>query len=317
MTVTTRAVAVGIVAALVQALMLVAFAWPAANLKPRDLPVAVAGPQAAAVAGKLSAHDPGAFEIHTLADESAAVAAIGDREVYGAIVTGGEPRVLVASAASPVVAQQLTAIAQQLSGSAVAPVRDVVAADPHDPRGAAFGAMVLPLVMAGIAAGALLCLLVSAVGARALGLVTFGIAAGLLSMAVVQGWLRLLPGNYLVLAGVAGLVSVSVAGTIVALHALIGPPGIGLGALTMLLIGNPFSGATSAPELLPRPWGTIGQSLPLGAAASLLRSVAYFDGRAAAGPLAVLLIWTAAALVLLGAGALRTRRAPVAEPVPA
>ncbi|MBL1074587.1 hypothetical protein JK358_09275 [Nocardia sp. 2] len=301
--------------------MLIAFAWPAANVGPRDLPVAVAGPQAATVAQKLTAQDGEAFEIRTVTDESEARALIGDREVYGAIVTGGgAPQVLVASAASPMVAQQLSAIAQQMSGTAAASVQDVVAADPDDPRGAGFGAMVLPLVMSGIAAGVLLTLLIPSIAARGIGLVTFAVAGGLLSMAIVQGWLSLLPGSYPTLAAIAALVSFAVAGTIVGLASVLGRAGIGLGALTMLLIGNPFSAATSAPELLPQPWGAIGQLLPPGAAASLLRSVAFFDGAGAAMPLTVLLVWAGAAVVLLGVAALRTGRpetAPASELVPA
>ncbi|MFI9505243.1 hypothetical protein [Nocardia sp. NPDC052566] len=317
MNTTQRALAVGIGAALLQALMLIAFAWPAANIEPRDLPIAVTGPQAAMVADKLAQHSPGAFEITNPADESAARAAIEDRKVYGAIVTGdGAPRVLTASAASPAVAQQLTAIAQQLSGAPAARVEDVVAADSDDPRGSAFGAMVLPLVMSGIAAGVLLSLLIPASGAKLVGLAGFGITGGLLSMAIIQGWMSVVPGNYLVLAAVAGLVSVSVSGTVAGLSSAIGKAGIGIAALTMLLIGNPFSAATSAPELLPQPWGAIGQYLPPGAAASLLRSVAFFDNAAATKPLVILLIWVAAALALLAVGALRNRPTPPA-PAPA
>lgn len=320
MNTTQRALALGAAAALIQALMLIAFAWPAVNIAPRDLPLVVAGPQAAAVAGQLAQREPGAFEITTVADESAARAAIADRDAYGAIVTGGgQPQVLVATAASPIVAQQLTAVAQQLSGATAAPVQDVVAADPDDPRGTGFGAMVLPLVMSGIAAGVLLSLLVPAVGGRVLGLFAFAVVGGLLSMAIVQGWLSLLPGSYLTLAAIAGLVSFAVAGTVVGLATAIGRAGIGVAALTMLLIGNPFSAATSAPELLPQPWGAIGQLLPPGAAATLLRSVAFFDGAGAAAPLTVLLVWAAAALALLGVGALRGRRGaevPANAPVP-
>ncbi|MFE7741475.1 hypothetical protein [Nocardia sp. NPDC057455] len=310
MNTTQRAFALGIGAALLQALMLIAFAWPAANIAPRDLPLAVTGPQAALVTGKLAEHSPGAFEISTPADEAAARAAIEDREVYGAIVTGdGPPRVLVASGASPAVAQQLTQIGQQLSGAPAARVEDVVAADSDDPRGAAFGAMVLPLVMSGIAAGVLLALLIPGIGGKVIGLATFGVAGGLLGMAIIQGWLSVVPGSYPVLAAVAGLVSFAVAGAVVGLASVLGRAGIGIAALTMLLIGNPFSAATSAPELLPQPWGAVGQLLPPGAAASLLRSVAFFDGAAAAGPLVVLLVWSALALALLGAAALRDRRA--------
>ncbi|MBF6481681.1 hypothetical protein IU408_26580, partial [Nocardia cyriacigeorgica] len=128
------------------------------------------------------------------------------------------------------------------------------------------------------------------------------------------------PGNYLVLSAVAGLVSFAVAGTVAGLATVIGRAGIGIAALTMLLIGNPFSAATSAPELLPQPWGAIGQLLPPGAAASLLRSVAFFDGAGATGPLVVLLVWAGAAVGLLGIGAVRERRgtdAQASAPVPA
>ncbi|MFQ6396682.1 hypothetical protein ACLMAJ_24870 [Nocardia sp. KC 131] len=315
MNTTQRALAVGLGAVLLQALMLIAFAWPAANIAPRDVPLAVTGPQAAMVADQLGLHSPDAFDISNPADEAAARAAIEDREVYGAIVTGGgAPRVLIASGASPAVAQQLSAIAQQLSGAPAAQVEDVVAADADDPRGTAFGAMVLPLVMSGIAAGVLLTLVIPAAGGRLVGLATFSFGGGLLSMAIIQGWMSVVPGPYLGLAAVAGLVSFSVSGTVVGLASAIGRAGIGIAALTMLLIGNPFSAATSAPELLPRPWGAIGQLLPPGAAASLLRSVAYFDGAGATKPLVVLLIWAAVALALLGVGAVRGRNTDTPQP---
>ncbi|WP_278262750.1 hypothetical protein [Nocardia sp. AG03] len=320
MTITRRAVALGLAATLLQALLLIAFAWPAVNLAPRDLPIAVTGPQAAQITQRLQEHDPDAFAVTTLADAGAARTALADNEIYGAIVTGeGAPQFLVASAASPAVAQQLTAIAQQLGGATPAPVQDVVATDPDDPRGAGFGSMVLPLVMSGIAAGVLLTLLVPAFGARLAGLATFGLAGGLLSTLIFHSWLSIVPGSYLELAAIAGLAMFAVAVTVVGLAAALGRPGIGLGALTMLLIGNPFSAATSAPELLPRPWGTLGQLFPPGAAASLLRAVAYFGGAGAAGPLTVLLGWSAAGLALLGFGAWRARTTvePVAgEPVP-
>lgn len=312
-----RAVALGLAAALIQALMLIAFAWPAARTAPRDLPIAVSGPQADMVVGRLEQQSPGAFEPTVLPDENAVRAAIADREVYGAIVTGGgAPRVLVASAASPVVAQQLTQIGQLMAGAAMTPVEDVVATDPDDPRGAGFGAMALPLVMAGIAASVLLTLLIDSAAGRLVGALTFGVVGGLLSMAIVQGWLSLIPGDYPTLSAVAGLISFAVAGSIVGLSSAIGRAGIALGALTMLLVGNPFSGATSAPELLPQPWGAIGQLLPPGAGATLLRSVAFFDGAGVGKPLLVLLGWAAVGSVLLGIGMFRDRRSKGSAPTP-
>lgn len=325
MNVIQRAVALGLGAALLQALMLLAFAWPATEIAPRDLPLAVAGPQAAMVEARLTGLDPDAFELTTVPDEAAAREAITGREVYGAIVTGGgAPRVLVASGAGPAVAQQLTQLGRQLSGAPAAQIEDVVPADPDDPRGAGFGAMALPLVMAGIAGGVVLTLLIPSAGGRALGAVVFGIAGGLLSMVIAQTWLSVVPGDYLQLSLVAGLVSFAVAGTVAGLATVVGRAGIGIAALLMLLVGNPFSAATSAPELLPQPWGLVGQLLPPGAAASLLRSVAFFDWAGAQGPLLVLLAWSALALVLLGVGAIRDRGrtepvpgAPAPAPVPA
>jgi hypothetical protein len=43
----------------------------------------------------------------------------------------------------------------------------------------------------------------------------------------------------------------SISAATAGLIALIGVPGLGLAAALMVFIGNPFSGATSAPELLP------------------------------------------------------------------
>lgn len=76
---------------------------------------------------------------------------------------------------------------------------------------------------------------------------------------------------------------------------LAGPP---IAALVMVLLGNPLSGVTSAPELLPSGWSTLGQLLPPGATGSALRSTSFFDGAAAQAPLLVLACWTLAGLAL-------------------
>ena len=76
--------------------------------------------------------------------------------------------------------------------------------------------------------------------------------------------------------------------TLVGLRRAIGMAGLPLGALTILLLGNPLSGVTSAPELLPTGWSTLGQLLPPGATGTALRSTAFFDGAGAGLPLLVL-----------------------------
>ena len=115
----------------------------------------------------------------------------------------------------------------------------------------------------------------------------------------------MLPGSYPAVAGVIALATLAVAAAVTGLAAVIPRVGLGLGAAVMMLLANPWSGAASAAEMLPRPWGTAGQDLPAGATATLLRSATFFDGAGAGTPLAVLLIWTSYGLILLAAG---TRR---------
>jgi hypothetical protein len=312
----TRTAGVAVGAALLQLAMIIAFSWPAARTAPRDVPIVVTGPQAAPVADRLDREHPGAFAVETRADEAAARAALEDREAYGAIVTAPSgPKVLTASAASPVLAQQLGAMAARLGPGAgtVPAVQDVVAADADDPRGAGFGALALPLVMSGIAAAVLLTFAIRAVAWRAVGVVLFAVLGGLGVAGIAQGWLSVLPGPYLTLAGVMSLTILAVTGTVAGLAAAIGRAGIGVGGLTLLLLGNPLSAATSAPELLPQPWGTIGQFLPPGASATLLRSAAFFDGAGGAEALTVLASWAVAGFLLLAIGGLRGRDR---EPVP-
>ncbi|MFB4298230.1 hypothetical protein [Actinomadura sp. NTSP31] len=309
-----RALGVAIGAALLQIVMIIPFAWPSAHLAPRRLPVVVAGPAAGAVAERLADARPGAFAITTRPDEASARRALTDRDAYGAIIaTPSGTRVLTASAASPAVAQQLDALAQQFApkrdaaANAMPAVQDVVAADPDDPRGTGFGGMALPLIMSSIAAAAFLTFAVRRVAWRAAGVLLFALLGGLGSAAIAQGWMSLLPGPYLAIAGVMAFTIAAVTGTVAGLAAAVGRAGLGLGAIAFLLVGNPLSAATSAPELLPRPWGEIGQYLPPGASATLLRSVAFFDGAGAVRPLAVLAGWTVLGAVLIVLGARRAR----------
>ncbi len=312
-----RPVVLGIVFAALQVVMVFCFSWPAANTAPRDVPLVVAGPHAGALAAQISHQHPGVFKITQVASEDAARAKLTGRHAYGAIVvTPQGPKVMVASAASPLIAQQLDQIAQPPTGT---PATDVVKASPDDPRGAGFGMMVLPLIMSCIGAGVVLSLLVPSLLERVAALATFAVAGALLTIALAQGPMNLLPGSYLALAAVAALGAFAVSATVAGLAALLGRPGIALGALTFLLIGNPLSGSMSAPELLPQPWGTVGQYLPPGAAATMLRAVAFFDGARIAQPLTVLLAWAAFGLALFAGAALRTRTkasppAPAREP---
>jgi hypothetical protein len=220
--------------------------------------------------------------------------------VYAAFVVGPDGVALhTAPAASPTVAALLTEASAQLSAGRPVPVVAVVPATPDDPRGAGFAAGFLPFAMASMAAGALLTLLVTGRVARLLGLVAFGVLAGGVGAAVLHGWLGVIDGDPLAEAAATGLFALASAATVAGLGALLGRAGIGLGALLVFLVGNPLSAVSAAPELLPQPWGTVGQFLPVGAGGTLLRSVAFFDGAGAGRSLAVLAGYALVGLLLV------------------
>ncbi|WP_062216803.1 ABC transporter permease [Streptomyces sp. NBRC 109706] len=295
-------IAVIVAVPLLIGLVLWAFAWPAARTAPHDLPVGVAGPASVTerAADGLAAQGD-AFEVHRYADQADARRAIENREIYGAFVfdENGAPEVLTASAGGGSVAQLLVEAAQRQAPDGVGvTVTDVVPAPDADPRGAAFGASLLPLVMAGLATGVLITV-TGLRGGRALaGLLGGAALAGIIAALLSHSWLGVLAGDWWAVAGTLGLLVLAGGATVAGFAALLGRPGIGVGALLLMLLGNPWSGASSAPEMLPAPANLLGQWLPTGAGSSLLRSVAFFDGGGGGFPLAVLLGW-----VLLGAAA--------------
>jgi hypothetical protein len=319
----TAIVVAGVV--ILQALMLLAFAWPATNTGPREVPVAVAGPpvaveQVEAALGSAPGPDEDvpAFAVTAVVDEAEATAAIEDRDVYGAVVVTPErPQLLVASAAGPAVAQMLRAAAAELAEpGAAAPVEDVVPTTPDDPTGAGLAAGVLPLVLTSAVGGLIAAILLRSTRLRLAAVAGITVLGGLVSAAVLQYALGVVDAAYLEVAGVAGLLIGAVAASVAGLGAVLGRPGAVLGLLVMIFVGNPLSAAASAPEMLPQPWGAVGQFLPPGAGVSALRSVAFFDGAAAVTPILVLSIWLVAGLVLLAAGGLRRRAEPAAASAP-
>ncbi|WP_328908835.1 ABC transporter permease [Streptomyces sp. NBC_00234] len=312
-----RTVAVILLVPVVLALALWAFAWPAARIAPRDLPVGIVGtaPAADQLQERMEQR-AGAFEIHRYEDEADARAAIENRVVYGAVVAAPTgPQLLTATAAGPVVAQLLRdAVTASAPPGTEIQVTDVVKAPAGDPRGSALGASALPLALAGVAAGALVTLMGLRGTRAALALTGAAALVGLTAAALAHSWLGVLAGDWWTEAGALALIVLSIGAVVAGLAALLGPKGIGLGALLMVLLGNSFSGLTSAPEMLPEPVGAIGQLLPPGAGGSLLRSVGFFDGRAAGGPALTLTLWAAAGLAVVILGG---RRRDKAEAAPA
>ncbi|GAA4727389.1 hypothetical protein [Phytohabitans rumicis] len=303
--------------------LLTAFAWPSVHSSVHDVPIAVAGP--APAVGQISAalHErlPDAFEITEVADTTAAEQLIRDRDVYGAIdASSGTPQVILASAASTAVAQTLNSIAAALNQaqsegtSTGAAVRDLVPLPADDPRGAGLAAAALPLVMGGLLAALLLTRLVLGTTRRVIGALAFAVTSGLALGAILQFWLGSLTGSYWANTGAVALTIAATSLTILGLESVLGYTGLGLGAATMMLIGNPLSGTATAPEMLPGWSGTLGQLLPPGAGGRLLRSTAFFDSHDTTHSVIVLATWLTLGILLCLASGLRPRR-PAATPV--
>ncbi|GEL98664.1 hypothetical protein [Cellulomonas terrae] len=260
--------------------LVLAFLWPAVTSEPHDLPVAVAGPAAAVapVAQGLDERAPGAFEVLPAADRGAAVDLVETREAYGALVLGEQPEILLASGGSPLVAQQLTALAPALQAQLGVPVTVTELAPllEGDPRGAILGAVTFPLVIGGMIGGIAISVTVVGVWRRVTAVTAYSVLGGLAVAAVLQGWFGALAGSSWVNAGVIGLAILAIGGVIVGVVSVVGRPGIAIGPVLFLLIANPIASAAQPWQMLPEPWGAIGQWMPPGAAAALLRDESYF-----------------------------------------
>jgi hypothetical protein len=291
------------------ALALALFLFPTTRIGPRDMPVGVAGPApAAGAAQKKLTRQPRAFDVHRYQDRSAAEHAIRDRKIYGALVVGaGKPVLLTASAGGVQAAQAFQKAAAKAAPQPPKAV-DLVPAPKDDPRGVALGAAVLPLVLAGVIA-ATVSGAIEPAGVRRAALVMVGAAlSGLGAVLVSQSWLGALRGPWLLNAGVLALMVLAIAAVLSGLQELLGDAGFIGGIVAMVLAGNALSGLTSSPELLRRPFGTIGQLLPPGAGGSLLRSTAFFGRAGSEAPLLVLTGWSLLGLLVLTAANRRQRR---------
>ena len=328
-----RATGIIVVLTVVLAILAIAFALPAARSKPHDVPIGAAGPHAAGsglgtpplgrgVADILERHAPGAFAITYYPGEAALRDAIRNRDVYGGISFGAGAdaagqaapeghSLLIATGGSPMVAQMLTQIGNGIAEQAGVRLQTEDLAPPtaDDPRGAGVAASALPITLAGLLpAVALVLLLKREVWTRFIAAVVFAAGAGITLAALLRYVFGSIDHNvWGVAAGLTlGLLAAGL--SLLGLGSLFGRGGLAVGALLALLLGNPLSGLNSAPEMLPSGWGTLGQCLPQGATATLLRSTAFFDGAGATSAIAVLTCWAVAGTALIVITAVRQGR---------
>jgi hypothetical protein len=324
-----RAIGIAVGAALLVAVIVLAFMWPAITSTVKDFPIAVAGSseQVTAFTSALDQQTAGRFDVTEAADRDAAVQSIEQREVYGAVIVGPAPEVLMASANGAVTSQLMSQIAGQLQQQAnaifaqqtaaakqagapapdpvVVTVTDVVPLASTDERGTGLTAAAFPMVLGGMLGGILVSVLVAGVWRRLVSLIAYALIAGTGLAAIMQAWFGVLQGDYLVNASAIALSLFATGAFIVGMAALIGPTGIAVGAIITLLIANPISAAAQPPEFLPEPWGAIGQWFVPGASVTLLRNLSYFPEADATMPWLVLAGWALVGVVLMFVGRYR------------
>jgi hypothetical protein len=156
---------------------------------------------------------------------------------------------------------------------------------------------------------------------RLLATVALGLGAGLMAALVTNIVVGAFPGHFFAVWGVAALFALAIGVPIAAFQALFGLGGTAIGAFMFLVIGNPASGGSSAPEMLPSFWRHLSQLLPPGAANSAMHDVVYFHGHGMTSALLVLATYPIlGTIVVLAVNAVRGRRTrPLhrADPVPA
>jgi hypothetical protein len=300
-------------------------AFHAPRAKGYDVGVVGTSAQATAVQSALDVRSRGAFDVQRFDSEPQARSALLDTQVHG--VVAGDHRVLVAgaigSAPTETVTRALSAVA------APASVEDVRPLPSDDRRGLSPLFTVVGTLIPSLAFGVLLSVFGRSLRARVrwCAVLAYSALAGLVAAFDVDVLVGALPGHFVGIAVVTGLLALAVSGAAHGLGHLGGQVGIVTALVLLLLLGLSSGGGAVTSDLEPGFFGAVSHLLPPGAAITAVRNVQYFDWAATAGPLLVLAAWAAGGLAFgtlgefygpharAGRGACRRDPGPVKSPV--
>ena len=292
--------------------------------RPHDVPVGLVGPPQALqpMTDALGQKLPGAFKFTTYDSEDAARAALDRRDVDGVVVVGGptSSSIIVAGAAGDTSATLIESVfgaALSAQGPQV-PVEVVHPFAPGDAHGLILFFLVLAtLVSTLVVQAALLARARSAPAAAWLGVNSvWAVLAGAAGVAAAT-WVA---GGYdtaaLVPMGALVALTAIAAGAFVAgFTRLLGPAGLGLSALVMILLDLISSGGPAGSTILPDVYRWMSPWMPAGELDSAMRGTLYFGGEGVAFPVLVISAWLVVGLVLVIISGFVRR--PVAEPAAA
>jgi hypothetical protein len=143
-------------------------------------------------------------------------------------------------------------------------VEDLVPLPSSDSSGATSFSVVLSLILAGLAGTSLVHVFTRhrSEAARVGVTLALGVGAGLITALVTNILIGAYPGHFFAVWGMAALFVLAISLPLAAFQVIFGIAGTAIGWILFLVIGNPASGGSSAPELLPGFWRSLSQILP-------------------------------------------------------
>ncbi len=318
-------------------IMMAAFSLPAVHSGINDLPIGIISSNSNYKSISKPLEDKG-FNVSKYKDVKDVKSNINKRKIYGAIEIdkNGNVNVYKATAASASVAQVLTQMGTQLVNKQQALGRQVInqnlaktnnvniikvlnqklaALDKKqanvvevksfpksDPKGAGLAAGALPIALGGWIGAVAISLFIKGKKEKLLSVIGFAIVGGLGLVGVIQFGIGTFNGNYL-LTSMGAMLGIGATGMFVlGILEVMGNAGLGIAAVILILLGNPLSGLTSAPEMLPNGWGELGQLLPPGATGTLLRNIVFFHSNDIVQAVSVLSCYVLLGLILFAVG---------------
>ena len=275
--------------------------------RPHQMPVGVVAPaaQVTRLQAAAAAHDPGALSLRPYPSVTTAATAIRDRTLDGAVVlTPGHAQLLVASAAGSQTVQTMQRAFSPTSLRTSVATRDLVPLPVSDRGGLGPFFFVLTLIIPSLLIGVVMSVVVKGlpVRDRLVGAAAFAIVLGFVDAAVSNVAYGSLGGSYLELAGLGMLISFAASSVTVGLGRLLGPVGIALAAIGLLVVGTPASGAAVGPAFVPSFFAALHPILPLGQGLDAVRNAAYFSWHATWVNLGLLGGWALLGIVAAAIG---------------
>jgi hypothetical protein len=233
-------------------------------------------------------------------DQAAATDAMDRGQIYGALIATASPAELIVvpsiSDLSPLdIAANFERAAKAAGQTVTVKPYEPTPLAPKDPFALVLAALLVPLLVGGYVATALLTNAMGTAASRYRGLwfAGFAVVFGLIIDLIATYWLDGIPtASFWIVWPIMALIVVTVSLFAAVLRRLMGPLGILVTVILFMQFGNPSSGGSNGVPYLPPFWRDLGPFLPPRNAFDLLRNTVYFGGNGIGRALTVLLAYT-------------------------